>query len=211
MKRSIADEEISLNNTAKAGLTSCGLLTQVTVDSTTRDALAGARVVSISVGGNDLLTCARDNYATIDELCAVTALARFQRNWPEILERLPIPDDGRLLAMTIYNPYPPDAAGAKEADIYISKMNAIIRSNVIQPYAVTVVDAYTRFRGWTADGDWRGCAWTGFCEARRDVHPNDLGYDELADLHWQAYAKPAPSQKPEGPRPNQGWRVMTPW
>lgn len=205
-------EDFTLNNTARAGLTSCGLLTQVITDSTTRDALAGARVVSISIGGNDLLACARDNYKAIDEICAVRALTRFQYTWSEILEQLPISSDVRLLVMTIYSPYPPDSAVSTEAEAYIGRMNAIIRGSSDKPFTVQVVDAHDHFQGWTDAGDWKGCAWTHFCDEYPDIHPNGLGYAEIADLHWLAYADLAQSQTPDEEEPDYWWwGAQTPW
>lgn len=206
-----AGESVTLNNTARAGLTSCGLLAQVTTDSTTRDALAGARVVSISIGGNDLLACARDNFTTIDEICAVRALTRFQYTWSEILKQLPVLSDSRLLVMTVYSPYPPDSAISAEAEAYIGRMNAIIRGAADQPYTVQVVDVHDHFSGWTDAGDWLGCAWTHFCDEHPDIHPNDLGYAEIAGLHWLGYAAAAQSVPQYDAPPDLGWGMMTPW
>ncbi len=64
------------------------------------------RLVSIDIGGNDLLRCATDEL-TVDEACVGKGLRAVSRNLPEALDRLrsAAGDDVPVLVLGYYNPW----------------------------------------------------------------------------------------------------------
>jgi lysophospholipase L1-like esterase len=183
--------QVRLSNDATPGLSSSGLLIELRYYSSIRDNVRAADVVTISIGGNNLLPCASNNYSTLNTLCAEAGVAAFKYDWPRILAtiRTDIGARGQLLVLTLYNPYRGDEANYATADTYIKQINATLQnSSYTSTYGYKVADAYTDFQGKLSDGTWKVCTWTHFCEAVRDPHPTDKGHQELARLHQPLYS-----------------------
>jgi lysophospholipase L1-like esterase len=182
---------VDLSNDATPGLGSGGLLIQLRYDSSIRDDTRAADVVTISIGGNNLLPCASNNYSTLNTPCAAAGVAAFQYDWPRVLSalRTDIGARGQLLVLTLYNPYRGNDTNYATADAYIEQINAAIRNpSYTSTYGYKVADAHTDFKGQWPDGTWKVCTWTHFCEAVRDPHPTDKGHQELASLHKPLYS-----------------------
>ena len=181
---------VDLSNDAVPGLNSSGLLFELRYSSTVRDDIRRADVLTVSIGGNNLLPCASNNYSTLNTLCAYAGVAAFRYDWPRMLStiRADIGARASLLVLTLYNPYRGDEANYATADTYIEQINAAIQNaSYRSTYNYKVADAHTDFQGKFADGSWKVCSWTHFCEANRDPHPNDSGHRELARLHQAIY------------------------
>ncbi len=179
-----------LLNAAVPGFDSGDLLAQLRGDPLTRAAVRQAQVLTISIGGNNLLPCASDNYTVLDTACAARGVRAFRHDWPKILREIRhgIGSEAALLVMTLYNPYRGDEPAYAIADSYIQQLNAAIGdAGVAQKYRYAVVEVHAAFQGQFADGSWKVCAWTHFCEVRRDPHPTDSGHQQIADLHVARY------------------------
>jgi lysophospholipase L1-like esterase len=189
---------VDLNNKAKSGIDTSGLLFQLSVDKGTQNAIKNAKIITISIGGNNILSCANADYTSIDEVCAANGAKQFATDWPKILEKIrnikklkatdPIPG---LYVMTLYNPYMASVELDlfNKADLYIEDgfsdangtykgINGIIRDSAADSY--TVADVYNHF---TVNNNDKMNEWTHFYEADRDVHPTDLGHQEISNVH----------------------------
>ena len=181
---------VDLTNGAIPGLNSSGLLLQLTFDETTRNAVRRAEVVTVSIGGNNLLPCASDNYTTLNTTCGQIGVYVFQQDWPRILFQIrrSIGSRARLFAMTVYDPYRGDDPNYATAEGFIQAVNGSIRDGgLTATYGYQVADAYGAFQGKLPDGTWKVCTYTHFCEATRDPHPTDAGHAEIARLHELLY------------------------
>ena len=183
---------VRLDNQAVPGIQSDDLLVQLRDDlpNGVRSAVGNAQVLTVSIGGNNLLACANDDNTSVDVPCMGSGAARFQSEWPQILAeiRTQIGSQARLYVMTVYNPFMASDPGFGVADPFIRQVNAVIGDAQLQAtYDYKVVDVYTDFLGTLPDGTEKTCAWTRFCEPERDVHPNDAGHAEIARLHQAAY------------------------
>ena len=101
---------VNLINRAQPGFTSTDLLQQLQTDADTRKAVKKADLITISIGGGDLLDCFFQPPPTIPA-CLSNAVATFARNWPLIMKeiRKSIRSDAEILVMTVYNPFRGDA------------------------------------------------------------------------------------------------------
>ncbi|MCC7104547.1 MAG: hypothetical protein IT307_05340 [Chloroflexi bacterium] len=186
---------VELLNVARGGVRSHELIVQARGDPAVRNALRRANVVTISVGGNNLLACGTENFAVIAVVCAESGVAAFHADWPELLAELrtgsptSLSTTANILATTVYNPYPGDDPRYAEAEAYVERINAEIRDPALQAaYGYSVVDVHDDFAGRLPDGRWKVCAWLAFCLGLRDPHPTDAGHEEIARLHTAAYA-----------------------
>ena len=180
---------VLLVNAAIPGMSSGDLLLQLRTDPLARAAVRHADVLTVSIGGNNLLPCAADNYETVDPACAAAGVAAFQRDWPQVLAeiRSGIGSRAVLYAMTLYNPYPGDHSNYAVAESYIEQLNATIRdAGYTAGYRYAYAEVHGAFQG-QADGTWKVCVWTHFCKAARDPHPSDGGHREIAGLHAALY------------------------
>ncbi len=167
------------------------------------DRRTNIRVVTLDIGGNDLLHLLQPGQPCAspgDPTCAAAvaqALEQVTANYPVILEALTAalaedPGHERILVMTYYNAFsgtgsPYDAltrrallgadgtldCTAHDADVGLNDLIACISAT----YDVRVVDTYPLFEG-------RTLALTHI--AGGDVHPNDAGYAVIADAFQRA-------------------------
>ena len=77
----------NLINRAQPGFTSSDLLQQLQNDPVTRQAAKKANLITINIGGNDLLECLSQPPSTIPA-CLSTAVATFAQNWPLIMKEI---------------------------------------------------------------------------------------------------------------------------
>ncbi|MCX7661955.1 MAG: hypothetical protein N2Z79_04660, partial [Candidatus Omnitrophica bacterium] len=96
---------VNLTNRAVPGFTSSNLLQQLVEDPATRESVKKADVVTISIGGANLLGCI-NNGTSINDICAAKGISTFNHDWPQILRviRYSICSKARILAMNVYNP-----------------------------------------------------------------------------------------------------------
>ena len=167
------------------------------------------RLVTLDIGGNDLLALPRTEpcaSAPTGEACrqtVIATLARFEDNYRTILERLTralreSAPDARLLVLTYYNPFSGtgvelEVAGDgallgddRRIDCDAARvpanrgMNDIL-SCVASEFGAEVVDGYPPFVG-------RGTELSLILSY--DIHPNDAGYAALTDVLAEAYLGP---------------------
>ena len=199
----------ALSNLAAGGETTASLISGGQLDravATIADPANNIRVVSLSIGGNDLLGLLSGGPCTLDpagDACqqlVITSLDGFVHNYPVILQRLSDAlaakgSDGVLFVHTYYNPFsgtgtafegPVDAAllgsdgvidcAAGETDPSAMGLNDILACTGAA-YGAHIVDVQPRFAQ-------RGLALT--LISRRDIHPNDAGHTVIASALEEA-------------------------
>ena len=184
----------NLINRAQPGFTSSDLLQQLQNDPVTRQAAKKADLITINIGGNDLLDCLSQPPPTIPA-CLSTAVATFAHNWTLILKeiRKSIRSHAEIFVMTVYNPVRGDDPRFGIIGPFIQQINQVIKANRFR-FHYTVVDVHADFLGqFTDTTQWKVCIWTLFCTSQ-DPHPTDAGHLEIARLHELAYLKNHPDK-----------------
>lgn len=126
--------------------------------------------VTLSLGGNDLLSVANGTDAEREE-----ALVRYVRNLDYILETLKNASDPspRITVLALYNPAP-----GSFTDEWTGRLNAEIR-RVAEDNDVSVAAADETFQGQEDE-------YTHHARYPWDVHPTDEGYEALAHAFAEA-------------------------
>jgi lysophospholipase L1-like esterase len=166
-------------------------------------------LITVSIGGNDVTTCARDpNVAS----CVGTAVSTINANLPVILERLrAAAGPNTVIVGTTY----PDVIlggwvnggpnGQQLATLSVAAFQSLINPALANAYAgvqgqfVDVTEATGAYGPLTELTDLppygsipvpvaKVCELTHFCE-QQDIHPNDAGYKVIADLVYAAFVK----------------------
>lgn len=187
---------VDLKNRAVPGSTSGDLLHQLQTDPATREAVKEADLMTINIGGNDLLNCLG---AQIIPVCLGTAVANFARNWALMMKEIRenIFFDAEIYVSALYNPFRGDDPNFNMIEPFIQQINNVIKANS-WIYHYKVVDVHADFLGqFTGTNTWKVCIWTHFCEVPvspnlPNPHPADSGHLEIARLHELVYLKHHP-------------------
>jgi GDSL-like Lipase/Acylhydrolase family len=188
---------VKLINLAEPGFTSSDLLHQLQTDTDAREAIKKADLITISIGGGDLLDCFLPSPSPDPVACLQNAVANFAHNWQLIMKEIreSIRSHAEIFVMTVYNPFRGNEALLFTiAETAIQNINNVIKANRIK-FHYTVVDVHEDFLGqFTNTTQWKVCIWTHFCEIpvppkTRDPHPTDAGHLEIARLHELSFLK----------------------
>lgn len=185
---------VTLTNLAESGFTSSDLLDQLQTDNA-REAVEKADLITISIGGGDLLDCIFPIPAPNLEVCLQNTVVNFTQNWPLIMKeiRKSIRSHAEIFVMTVYNPFIVGTPFFITAEPYIQGINAVIKANR-STFHYNVVDVHADFLGqFTNTTQPKVCIWTHSCTVV-DPHPTDCGHLEIARLHELAYLKNHPSK-----------------
>jgi len=168
-----------VTNLGVPGLNSQGLLHQLQTQPAVRDSVRSATIITISIGGNDLLPCVNPLEGGVDTACADASLKSFEATWPAILHEIrdSIGSRARLYVLNLYDVYPVFIPGQAEADHVVRRLNAIITNKENRSIGkYQIVDVYSAFEA----GDI--CSLTHVCTLPPDPHPTDAGYRLMAGL-----------------------------
>ena len=186
---------------AHDGDTSSVLLSKLNTDATFAAEIAKADVITISIGGNNIMDAAIDSlFASIDNTAAEAGTVAFLSDYDQILAKVRQINTGggknaRILAATLYNPYnnkttyfSNDPALHQEAEGYIERINNEIRSASDINYSVVEVHNYfkTNYANPGAAGNMKDVVhlydiW--YFMTRYDPHPNPTGHGVILLLH----------------------------
>jgi hypothetical protein len=182
---------VDLSNRAEKGFNSSELLDNLKNNITTRDAVKNADIITLSIGGGNLLDCLKEPDPIA---CLPGAVATFSNDWPQIVKeiRKSIGSKAEIYVMTVYNPFKANnndpLFGAVE--LAVNGINQVIKRRIFRSiYRYGVVDVHADFQGQFTNGQFKVCTWTHFCENTPDPHPTDSGHLEIALLHERAYLK----------------------
>lgn len=170
---------LDLRNLARNGWTTSDLLTALQEDPRFRGAVAEADLITVTIGGNDLLAARRayldGTCGGADGLdCVRAAVADLGQRWDAIAAELRslAPEAATIVTATIYDPFAgvsPDAAITQTLDDYLTQANAAIRDRA-SAHGIAVAPVAESFAG-QAD-----------LISDDGIHPSDSGHARIADL-----------------------------
>ncbi len=192
----------STSNMAQVGLNSAGLIEKLSSDDKMKKQLARSDIVTISMGGNDLLpifsslkpsspsglmAAVRTVTSNSMNTRCQKAISQFSDNWKKIVSQVhSLAPNARVIAVTLINPY----RGMKidlalvhfdfgsYADQYVRKINDVIKKNASSGrYAVA--DGYSIFKK-NASQKLTNADLSTF---DFDPHPNAAGHALLYEAH----------------------------
>ncbi len=183
-----------LVNLAENGDTSWDLLQLLRTDATLRYWVSRACVITICIGGNNLLRCAGwpfySDFGSSELSCASYGANRFASDWPQILAELDkLNPNAARFVMTVYNPFRDqnvwwawnDRDNHRRLEPYLHSMrNTILYWQAAGGYDIG--DAHVDWHG-TSGGTYRVCNYTNMCNIARDPHPTGSGDAQIAARH----------------------------
>ncbi|WP_106766130.1 GDSL-type esterase/lipase family protein [Paenibacillus faecalis] len=140
-------QTVSYHNLGINGLTSEALYERVRRDSLFRSCIREANIITISIGGNDLIRAVRSSGGRPDRGKLDQAIIRCEQNMSGslgVIRQLKM-DSRRpymIRAVGLYNPYP----SWREADEYVIRFNRFLIGLDFGGYFRTA-DVYSRFKG----------------------------------------------------------------
>ncbi len=175
------------------------LLGRINSSETLRSLISGADIITLSIGGNDLLKAASvPGFTSLDLPRARQAIHSFPQNWERIIRTIrTLNPTAMLLTMTIYNPYSVSASlsgrymsdrGLHEG---VEKLLAPLNDTIVanQRAGYRVVDVYSAFQRFCHGQMGRVvCLYPasgGYI--MRNPHPTPWGHRFIGRLHFQAF------------------------
>jgi hypothetical protein len=178
---------VNCRNLGRFGLKSWGLLRQLKCDREVKYAVKEADIITISIGGNNILRSASNNYTCINKRIAHEGIEYFREDWPKILYNIrnTLCSEAEVYVMNLYNPYCPNDPNYEIADYFICELNSIIEDRrLINIYSYNVVDVYCKFER-NKDKEWTFFQNIFF----RDPHPNWEGNQQIFLAFKEAYCE----------------------
>lgn len=191
---------VNLINLSNPGDTNTNLLQKLQTKEF-KEAIKKADLITISIGGNDLLNCILQPASNFPA-CLLNAVATFAQNWSLIMHeiRKGIKSQAEILVMTIYNPFIGGTPLFMLAEPFLQGINDVIKENR-NSFHYSVVDVHADFLGqYTNTTQPKVCIWTHTCENPLpptnlpNPHPTDCGHLEIARLHELIYLKNHPKK-----------------
>jgi lysophospholipase L1-like esterase len=199
---------ITYNVSDAAGDDAGELLYRLNNESTYITEVENADIITLSIGGNNIMNAARDSsFWEIDTAIAEAGTSAFEVDYPALIARIrQLNPDVEIISMTLYNPYnsashptgyPADEQLHDIGQYYIGRINDSIRS--ISDVNYKIVDVHASFYAYGEIGKMgditffypRYSWWTWwYMKLTRDPHPNQTGQDIIRDLFIEAYESP---------------------
>lgn len=196
-------KSFSVENLTIPGITSSQLLLQLTnpelavssvpedfklkdyaikVCKATKRAVESADVITISIGGNNLLEGLDVGNGKIDLVAVSKGIAGFTADWPQIIQAIKkLNPDVKILAMTIYDPFKKDDKMYAIADKLLSNINSVITKGAAEKKnSYKVVEVYKLFNKYEDI-----TKLTHFYKSY-DIHPTDMGHEMIFKAHKSA-------------------------
>lgn len=178
--------EIDVTNLAVNGWTSTDLLTALDEDETMRTAVAGADLLTVDIGANDLLRAiplyANDACGGDDNLqCLRDATALLDEQWAAILDEIIALRDGETTGIATIDLYQPFVANPRVADDLevlrpvMNDLNAVL-TDVAEERGIPVATVHEAFHGPDGTGDPNET----FLISVDGLHPSNAGHELIA-------------------------------
>jgi lysophospholipase L1-like esterase len=169
--KSLNDRYLSYCNLGVIGWTSTDLLHAVTLNSNYRNAIISSSIITIDIGGNDIL---RHKYSP-DKL--YESLVCFRYNLYTMLNEIYcLNNHAQIYIMDIYNPYPIEHEMHEIAEAWVTEFNTVIWSTLrSHEFKISgVASVYAAFKGNESS----------YTLIRfNNVHPNTLGHKIINDCY----------------------------
>jgi len=208
---------VTLQNLAKDGRQTGGLLESLETDSTTINAVTNADIITISIGGNNLMQAAEiPGFTNIDWVLADKGVYDFNNHWEKIISKIrELNTKGaKIIVTTVYNPYNVSPPRGYEKDIglhgktesrlsgegleyydangvlhVVDGINKVILSNTNLGYAVADVHtAYSTYQP-SSMGKITYFYPSLWGYLFRNPHPKAAGQEIITNLHRDAFLK----------------------
>lgn len=178
--------DIEVTNLAVNGWTSTDLLEAITGDETMRTAVAGADLVTVDIGANDLLgqlpyyaseTCGGDDNLE----CLREAIVLVEAQWATILDEVIALRDGDatgIATIDLYQPFVGNPRVADDLDVLrpvMDDLNAVI-TEVARARDIPVAAVHEAFHGPDGTGD----PTETFLISVDGLHPSNAGHQAIA-------------------------------
>ncbi len=191
--------EVTLENLAADGDDSTDLLAWLD-DETFAYKVSQAHIITLSIGGNNIMHAGRNSFSDIDEDAAEEGTGRFEEEYALIIARIrDLNPDAQIISMTLYNPYNTKPITGYEDDPrlhnitkeYVDRINDqiwdIADSDDVNYF---VADVYSSFLQYANDGKMGEITyfyphrWVKFT---RDPHPNQTGQNLMRAIHEETF------------------------
>ncbi len=197
-----SDHPVNLWNRGQNGLNSAQLLGMLGFDHRLRNMIKQADLITLSIGGNDLLKAAPiPGFNSIFHPVASQGVNQFLRSYPKIISTIRELNPSAMLAcMTLYNPYccggGPACDNGLHAKVeqYLEQMNALI-NNTTDP-TTAIADVHSLFLSY-CKGKMGQVVALYPVGLLRNPHPTVMGHKLIARCHLD-------SIKALQPRPSVG-------
>jgi|GEM_PF-1275644 len=201
-------DNLTYNNLAVDGDDAGELLYRLNNDDTYISEVEKADIITLSIGGNNIMDAARDSsFWEIDTTIAEAGTSAFETDYPNLIARIrELNADVEIISMTLYNPYNsanhPTGYSVDEelhdtGQHYIGRINYAISN--ISDVNYKVADVFTSFYAYGEIGKMGDITffypkynwWTWwYVKLTRDPHPNQTGQDIIRDIFINAYESP---------------------
>jgi lysophospholipase L1-like esterase len=205
---------VNMNNFSREGDDTGVLLSRIRTETQMRNQILDAEVITICIGGNNLLNAAKDgsftgyNFDNIDEIVASQGLTDFNEDFPQIISEINLINSNALIiVMTMYNPYKPyinpdrdPTSDESSDDMNYNLVNAFFdtfdeqvgMNNKIneQTSQYHVADVYTAYHGYAPGNNQSINLLTDMDRSEglfRNPHPNVLGQTTILLEHERVY------------------------
>ncbi|MBM7702561.1 SGNH/GDSL hydrolase family protein [Metabacillus iocasae] len=172
--------DVYVENHSVPGLTTSGLYSFLTQNQGIQTKLKNANIISISIGGNDFLREIRSSEQVDEDNFKARAQTIYEDvaaivNYVESLN-----NDATILLFGLYSPYGDTHEYQEVSQLILKDYHLLLQT--LQSERVIVIDPHAPFIG-------KEVQLTHIED--NDIHPNDEGYDILANLLIKAYEKEA--------------------
>lgn len=178
--------DIEVTNLAVNGWTSTDLLEAITGDEAMRTAVAGADLVTVDIGANDLLGqlpyYASGNCGGDDNLqCLRDAIGQVEQQWATILDEIIALRDGNvggIATIDLYQPFVGNPRVADDLDVLrpvMADLNAVL-AEVATARDIPVATVHEAFHGADGTGDPNET----FLISVDGLHPSNAGHQAIA-------------------------------
>ncbi len=166
------------------------------------DAIKSADVITISIGGNNLMQAAKDsralggyNFNKINTEVAQQGMIDFAGQFPQIIDKIKeYNPSAKIIVMSVFNPYnESDSALHNTVDSFLFSSGAGI-NDIIYNYAgakYKVADVFSAFDSYAKTNNMKAVTYfyasDFWGKLTRNPHPNAAGQNILTQLHQSAY------------------------
>jgi len=197
--------EVTMENLAADGDDSTDLLDKL-ADELFADKVREADIITLSIGGNNIMHAGRNSFSDIDEDAAEEGTKRFEDEYAQIISKIrELNPHAQIISMTLYNPYNTKPIRGYEDDPELHKITAgyIDRINN-QIWEITnsendnyddnyfVADVHSRFLVYANGGKMGDITYFypfRWFKSTRDPHPNQAGQDLMREIHEDVFNK----------------------
>ena len=189
---------VTMTNLSNDGNKAADLLSKLTTNTNFRAEVAKANIITISIGGNNILGAGENSFSTINHETAEGGTKAFEDEYDSIIEEIRLlSPSAKIIAMTLYNPYNTKSISGYTGDLklheeinpYILRINAKIEGIGDSNYKVA--DVYSHFLiNYANNGKMGDITYfypSSFFKFTRDPHPNQTGQNVIVGIHNKAF------------------------